>query len=249
MTRIDWSGVGERYFEAGIDRGVLYVDSDPGVAWIGLVNVSKSQSGGTAVARYLDGIKISNRTSPEEFEGTIEAFTYPIQFESCDGTTRIENGLRITQQRRKSFGMIYRSKVGNDVAGLDLGYKLHVLYNLKAEPSDRAFATLTDQNEPVTFSWKVTSRAVAVEGYRPSAHYVIDSRDIPAELLTAVEDILYGSDTTDPTLPSPGELVFMFDAFLDEVYDAGSPYTPVFVTYDAGTPATSITDTIDGGAL
>ena len=249
MTKIDWSGVGERFFEAGIDRGVLYVDSSPGVAWIGLVNVNQSQSGGEAVARYLDGIKISNRASPEEFEGTIEAYTYPIEFERCDGTTRIDNGLRVTQQRRKSFGMTYRTKIGNDVNDSDLGYKIHVLYNLKAEPSDHGYKTLTDQTEPATFNWKITSRAVHVEGYRPSAHYVIDSRDIPTELLANVETILYGSEFEDPILPSPGELIFMFDSFEDLVYDAGSPYTPVFVTYDAGSPSTSVTDTIDGGAL
>lgn len=249
MTRIDWAGVGERFFEAGIDRGVLYVDDNPGVPWVGLVNVNQSQSGGEAVPRYLDGVKISNRASPEEFEGTIEAFTYPIEFERCDGTYRIENGLRITQQRRKPFGMAYRSQIGNDVAGLDAGYKIHILYNLKAQPSDHGFSTLTDQNEPVTFSWKITSRPVPVEGFRPSAHYVIDSRDIPTELLETVENVLYGDSETDASLPSPGELIFLFDSFQDMIYDAGSPYTPVFITYDAGDPATSYTNTIDGGAL
>lgn len=249
MTRIDWSGVGGRFYEAGIDRGVLYVDDSPGVAWIGLVNVNQSQSGGEAVARYLDGIRISNRSSPEQFEGTIEAYTYPTEFERCDGTSRIDNGLRVTQQRRKSFGMVYRTKVGNDVSGLDLGYKIHILYNLKADPSDHGYKTLTDQTEPLTFSWKITARAEYVEGYRPSAHYIVDSRDVPAELLANLEEILYGNELTDPALPTPGELVFMFDSFADLVYDAGTPYTPVFVTYDAGTPATSVTETIDGGAL
>jgi hypothetical protein len=249
MTKIDWSGVGTRVFETGIDRGVLYVDDNPGVAWVGLVHVEQSQSGGEAVARYLDGIKISNRASPEEFEGTIEAFTYPTEFERCDGTYRIENGLRISQQRRRSFGMVYRSKIGNDVSGLDYAYKLHILYNLKAEPSDRAYETLTDQTEPSTFNWKITARPVIVDGYRPSSHYTIDSRDVPAELLQAVEEMLYGTELTDPTLPSAGELIFMFDSYEDMVYDAGSPYTPVFITYDAGGPDTTITETIDGGAL
>jgi hypothetical protein len=249
MTRISWSTVGDRIFEAGIDRGVLYIGGSPGVPWSGLVSVNQGQSGGEAKPKYRDGIKISNRAAPEDFEASIEAYTYPLEFERCDGTYRTDNGLRITQQRRKSFGLVYRSLVGNDVAGLALGYKIHVLYNLKAEPSDHGYKTLTDQSEPSTFSWKVTSRPAETIGYKPTTHFIIDSRDVPLELLQDVEDLLYGTDTTDPTLPTPGELMFLFDSFEDSIYDAGSPYTPVFVTYDAGTPATSVIDTIDGGAL
>lgn len=249
MVRINWSNPGERFYEAGIDRGVLYVDGSSGVAWTGLVNVSQSQSGGEAKPRYRDGIKISNRTSPEEFEATIEAYTYPPAFERCDGTYLGESGLRLTQQRRKAFGMSYRSKVGNDLDGLDHGYKIHILYNLKAEPSARGYRTLTDQNEPITFNWKVSSRGAVVPGYRPTAHFIVDSRDVPAALLSIIENLLYGDETTEPTLPTPGELMFLFDSFQDLVYDAGSPYTPVFVTYDAGTPSTPVLETIDGGAL
>lgn len=247
--RITWTQVGERYFEAGIDRGVLFVDNNPGVPWIGLVNFNQRQSGGESSPRYLDGIKISNRSAPEEFEGTLEAYTCPIEFERCDGTHRAENGLRVTQQRRRSFNMVYRSKVGNEISGLDRAYKLHLMYNLKAEPSDRRYGTLVDQNDPQTFSWKITSRAVPIEGFRPSAHFIVDSRDIPAELLTQLEDILYGTEETDSSIPTPGELLFMFDSYLDEVYDAGTPYTPVFETYDAGDPDEPIVETIDGGAL
>ena len=249
MTRISWTNAGERVFEAGIDRGVLYVDDAPGVPWVGLVAVNQQQSGGEAKPRYRDGIKIGNRTSPEQFEATIEAFTYPLEFEQCDGTYRIDNGLRITQQRRKSFGMAYRSRIGNDTSGLSHGYKLHLLYNLKAEPSDRGYQTLTDSSEPATFSWAVTSRAAQILGHRPTAHFVIDSRDVPATLLQTLEDMLYGTEISEPALPSPGALLFLFDSFEDEVYDAGSPYTPVFVTYDAGSPSTAVLETIDGGAL
>jgi hypothetical protein len=249
MTRLDWSGVGERYFEAGIDRGVLFVEDNPGVPWIGLVNFTQSHSGGESSPRYLDGIKISNRLSPEEFEGTLEAFTYPTEFERCDGTYRAENGLRITQQRRRPFSVVYRSKIGNDTVGLERAYKIHLLYNLMAEPTERGYKTLVEQLEPLTFSWKVTSSAVAVEGYRPSAHFIVDSRDIPPELLGDLEDILYGTSTTDSSLPTPGELFFLFDSYDDLVYDAGSPYTPVFVTYDAGDTTTAVVATIDGGAL
>lgn len=249
MTKLDWSQAGGRYFEAGIDRGVLFVSGSPGIPWIGLVNFTQSHSGGESSPRYLDGVKISNRSSPEELEGTLEAYMYPVEFERCDGTYRAENGLRITQQRRKPFSMVFRSKIGNDTAGLERGYKLHLMYNLTAEPSDVGFKTLADQNEPLTFSWKVTSRGVPVEGYRPSAHYIIDSRDIPSALLQSVEDLLYGTETTDAVIPSPGELLFLFDSFEDTVYDAGTPYTPVFVTYDAGDTTTAVVATIDGGAL
>jgi hypothetical protein len=249
MTRIDWARAGERYFEAGIDRGVLYVNGNPGVPWVGLVNFNQTQSGGEPAERYLDGIKISNRTSPEQFEGTLEAYTYPVEFERCDGTYRADNGLRITQQRRIAFHMTYRSKIGNDVAGLDKAYKIHIMYNLRAQPSDRGYRTLIDQNEPLVFSWKLTSRAVAILGHRPSAHFIVDSRDIPAELLVQLEDILYGTELTNPSIPTPGELLFLFDSYLDMIYDAGTPFTPVFVTYDAGTPSTPVDATIDGGAL
>lgn len=249
MVRISWSNTGERVFEAGIDRGVLYVDDSPGVPWIGLINVNQQQSGGEVKPRFLDGVKIGNRTSPEQFEATIEAYTYPLEFERCDGTYRSDNGLRITQQRRKQFGMAYRSLVGNDVSGLSHGYKLHILYNLKAQPSDRGYQTLNDSSEPATFSWEITSRPVQILGYRPTAHFVVDSRDVPAELLQQLEDILYGTLTADPRLLSAGELLFLFDSYQDEIYDAGSPYTPVFVTYDAGSPSTPVLETIDGGAL
>jgi hypothetical protein len=249
MTRLTWAQTGERYFEAGIDRGVLFVGDNPGVPWVGLVSFDQQQSGGESTPRYLDGIKISNRTSQEEFEGTLEAYHYPVEFERCDGTYRADNGLRITQQRRREFAMIYRSKIGNDIAGLERAYKLHLMYNLKAEPSERGYHTLIEQNEPLTLSWRITSRAVPISGYRPSAHFIIDSRDIPAELLTQIEDLLYGTEDTDSTLPTPGELLFLFDSYLDTVYDAGSPYTEVFVIYDAGTPSTPVEETLDGGEL
>jgi hypothetical protein len=194
-------------------------------------------------------MKISNRMTPEEFEATLEAFTYPTEFERCDGTYLAQNGMRIKQQRRKPFGMSYRSLVGNDISGISHAYKIHILYNLKAEPSDHPYNTLTDSSEPVSFSWKLSARSARIQGFRPTAHFEFDSRDVPAELLQQLEDILYGSETTEPTLPSPGELMFLFDSFEDLVYDAGSPYTPVFAIYDAGSPSTPITETIDGGAL
>jgi hypothetical protein len=249
MTRIDWTGIGERYFETGIDRGVLYVGDNPGVPWIGLVNVQQNQSGGEPNPRYLDGVKISNRTSPEEFEATIEAYTYPSEFEQCDGTLRLDNSLRVSQQKRKTFGLVYRSKVGNDNEGVDHAYKIHIIYNAKAEPSDRGYQTLSNEIDPIVFDWSISTRAVMVNGVRPVSHFVADSRDVPKQLMDDLEDLLYGTELTNPTLPTPGELIFMFDSFEDLVYDAGDPYTPIFVTYDAGTPDDTYDNTIDGGAL
>lgn len=249
MTRIDWTKAGSRVFEAGVDQGVLYVGNNPGVPWVGLIAVDQSQSGGSAKPRYLDGVKISNYTSPEEFEATIEAYTYPLEFEACDGISQFQNGLKVTQQRRKSFGMTYRTKVGNDLQGLNFAYKIHVLYGLRAEPSSRTSRTLSDDMEIANFSWDVTSQGQVVAGFLPTAHFAFDSRDVPLDLLNSIEDILYGTSTTDPRLPSAGELLFLFDSFEDLVYDAGFPDTPVFATYDAGTPSTPIVETIDGGAL
>lgn len=249
MARIGWSDIGDKVFEAGVDRGVLYVSGSPGVPWVGLISVNHNQKGGDVKPRYLDGFKISNRTAPEEFEASIEAYTYPLEFEVCDGTARIDNGLRVGQQKRKPFGMTYRSKIGNEVDGLSHGYKIHFLYNLKAEPASRDRKTLTDSVDPLTFTWNVSSRPPRISGYRPSAHFWIDSRDIPDELLQQVEALIYGDELNAPRLPDAAELQFMFDSYEDLVYDAGSPYTEVFVTYDAGTPSTPITQTIDGGAL
>lgn len=249
MTRIDWSAVGDRFFEAGVDRGVLYVGDDPGVPWDGLTQVEHAGSGGESKPRYLDGVKISNHASPEQFEATIDALSYPLAFEVCDGTAIVQNGLRATQQRRRSFGMVYRSKVGNATRGTDFGYKLHILYNLRAEPSNRGYQTLGDQNEAMAFSWKVTSRGELLVGLKPVAHFEIDTRDIPADLLTVLENILFGDEFGDPSLPSPGELVFLFDSYEDNVYDAGDPFSPVFAILDAGSPSTSVTDTLDGGAV
>jgi hypothetical protein len=249
MARIDWTTPGHRFFEAGVDRGVLYVAGNPGVPWVGLVGVKHSASGGEAKPRYLDGVKISNHAEPEEFEGSIEAFTYPTEFAVCDGTVRLQNGLRAGQQRRRPFSMTYRTKVGNEIDGLDHAYKIHFLYNLSAVPSERDYQSLGEENDPLSFNWDFTSRGEMVIGIRPTAHFEVDTRDIPASLLQLLEDMLYGSVDNAAHLPTAGELIFLFDSFEDLVYDAGTPYTSVFQTFDAGTPDTPVTTTIDGGAL
>lgn len=249
MTRIDWDGIGKRFFEVGVDRGVLYIGDEPGVPWIGLTKVEFSTSGGDAKLRYLDGVQISNYTAPERLSATINAISYPDVFEQCDGTAFLENGLRAKQQRRIPFALCYRSKVGNDTDGMDHGYKIHILYNLRAEPSERGYETLSNNNDPIPFSWKANGRGERVSGLLPTAHFEIDSRDTPAELLQQVEELLYGAEASSPILPTVGELVFLFDSFEDLVYDAGGPLTPVFLVHDAGVVGTSVTTTIDSGEV
>lgn len=249
MTRIDWDGIGKRHFELGVDRGVLYIDNEPGVPWIGLTGVSISTSGGGEKSRYLDGVKIANYSAPTHLSATIDAISYPDAFEQCDGTVDLENGLRAKNQRRKPFAMCYRTKIGNDIEGPDGGYKIHILYNLRAEPANRDYETLSDDNEPMEFSWKANGRGERVTGLLPTSHFEIDSRNTPVDLLLQVENLLYGAEGSDPTLPTAGELVFMFDSFLDLVYDAGGPLTPVFSIHDAGDIDTPVTTTIDSGEV
>lgn len=248
MTRLNWNTAGQRFFEAGLDRGVLYVGDAPGVPWMGLTSVTEKTLGVTIRPRYLDGIKITNGHTLGEAGATIEAYTYPSEFEACDGTKVVRHGLRAAHQRRKKFSMAYRTRVGNDLKGVELAYKIHLLYNGLAEPADKQSETLSEDTDAFNFSWEVTTQPVLVEGLAPSAHFTIDSRDTPQLLLEAIEDILYGTENTAPRIPSPGELVFMFDSYLDNTYDAGDPLDPVYVTYDAGAPGTPYTKTIDGGA-
>lgn len=210
MSKLTWSATGKRYYEAGVDRGVLYVGDLPGVSWTGLTSVSESPTGGEAKPYYLDGIKYLNVSSSEEFEATIEAFSSPPEFGPCDGVVSIQNGLFVTQQLRKSFGLSYRTRVGNDTDGLDHGYKIHLLYNALAAPSERNYNTLSDSVNLSTFSWKITTLPPSLTGYKPTAHLVIDSRKTPAGLMASVEDILYGSALGEARLPTTQELADMF---------------------------------------
>lgn len=249
MTRIAWGEAGSRLFEAGVDRGVLYVADAPGVPWTGLISVQDSRSGGAPKPRFIDGVKVSNHASLEQFEGTIEAFSYPSEFEVCDGTAQYQNGLRVKRQRRHPFSMTYRTRIGNDVSGLEYAYRIHILYNLRAEPSDHGYQTLGEDTDPMTFSWDISARPELASGLIPTSYFEIDSRDVPVELLVTLENLLYGDVGQDPSLPTAGELLFLFDSFEDLVYDAGDPFTPVFSIHDAGTASTSVTSTVDSGGV
>ena len=219
MARLQWDKTGERVYESGVDHGVLYVMDGTGaygtgVVWNGLTAVTESPSGAEPNPQYADNIKYLNLISAEEFGATIEAFTYPKEFEQCDGTASLAPGITIGQQARKTFGFSYRTKVGNDVEGQDAGYKLHLVYGALAAPSERAYSTINDSPEAITFSWEVTTTPVAVAGHKSTAILTIDSTLVDEADLTALEDLLYGptTGTGTPKLPLPAEVMAIINA-------------------------------------
>ncbi len=248
MTRLAWGTVGERFYEVGVDRGVLYVGAAPGVPWNGLISVTEESTGGEARGYYLDGIKYLNRAGREEFQATIEAYTYPDVFSQCDGSEEIKNGLYVTQQTRKPFGLAYRSGIGNDVQGVDHAYKLHLIYDATAAPGSKTSSTLSDSIDPFNFSWALTTRPPYVVGRKLSSHFVIDSRKVPKDLLLEIENILYGTVDTTPRIPPVDELVYLFEFFANGIFDARVVGMPYYNTFDGGQPPTAVqTSTINGG--
>ena len=213
MAAITWDATGERLFETGVDHGVLYPISssgtyDNGVAWNGLSAITESPSGAEATAVWADNIKYVNLLSAEEFGATVEAYTYPDEFAICDGSAELVDGVIVGQQARKVFGLCYRTKIGNDVDGNDHGYKLHIIYGAQASPSEKAYSTINDSPEAISFSWELTTTPVNVTGMNATSYLVIDSTKCDAEKLTALEKILYGSAEPDtaPRLPLPDEI-------------------------------------------
>lgn len=212
MAVLEWDKLGEKYYETGVDHGVLYVQDSAGaypegVVWNGLTTVTEAPSGAEANPQYADNIKYLNLISVEEFGGTIEAFTYPEEFGVCDGSAAPIRGLIVGQQRRRSFGFSYRTRVGNDIEGDTLGYKLHLVYGAMASPSEKSYATVNDSPEAITFSWEFTTTAVAVTNLSPTSILVIDSREFTAGQMKAIEDVLYGTDATPARLPLPDEVI------------------------------------------
>lgn len=212
MSRLMWNDAGQRFYETGIDRGVLYPNGADGVAWNGLTSVAVHPSGGSARSYYMDGVKYLNIPSSEEYVATIKAYTYPDEFAQCDGTTRVHSGLFITQQARKSFGFSYRTKVGTDLDG-DSGYKIHIVYNALAEPSDKTYNSIGDSIEPIDFSWEITTLPPEMTGYKRSAHLEIDTRSSNPSALLDVENILYGTEENEARLPTLTELIEVFDVY------------------------------------
>lgn len=210
MPKLTWDASGERLYETGVKQGVLYVMDNNvygnGVAWNGLTAITESPSGAESTPLYADDIKYLDLRSTEEFGATIEAYTYPDEFAACDGSASLADGVSIGQQARKMFGLCYRTTVGNDTDGTDHGYKLHLIYGATASPSEKAYETINDSPEAITFSWEITTTPVSVTGFKPTASITIDSTKADPTCLAALEEKLYGGASTEPTLPLPDEV-------------------------------------------
>jgi hypothetical protein len=258
MTKVLWDQSGGKVYETGVDRGVLYLPNgvgayDTGFAWNGLTTVTESPSGAEPNKQYADNIIYATLLSYEEFGGTIEAYTYPDEFAQCDGTAAVEQGVYIGQQDRKVFGFSYRTLVGNDIDGNAHGYKLHLVYGALASPSEKANATINDSPELVNFSWDFTTTPVEVGTinsvlYKPTSYICVDSTKVDADALAALEDFLYGTVGTDPSLPTPAAVAALFAGTITVA-------TPTVPSYDSGThtitipTVTGITYRINGVAV
>jgi hypothetical protein len=223
MARILWDQVGERLYETGVSKGVLYVRDalgvyGAGVPWNGLISVTESPSGAEASPVYADNIKYLNLLSTEEFGATVEAYTYPPEFAACDGSGELTEGVMIGQQSRGVFGLCYRTEIGNDVDGVSHGYKLHLIYGAQAAPSEKGYASINDSPEAITFSWELTTTPVNVTGFKPTASLVIDSTKVGttpehrALIMAAVEDALYGTAAASSSLPLPDAILALINA-------------------------------------
>lgn len=227
MTVLTWDQIGERLYETGVDHGVLYIPDgvgaySDGYAWNGLTTVTESPTGAEASPQYADNIKYLNLISAEEFGATIEAFTYPDEFAQCDGTAFPELGVAVGQQARRTFGLCYRTRLGNDTDGTDYGYKLHLIYGCQASPSEKAYGTINDSPEAITFSWEVTTTPVSVTDLKPTSVLVIDSTQVDPAALATLEDMLYGTAGTDARLPLPDEVISVFAGTITSVRLTGA---------------------------
>lgn len=219
MTAIVWDVSGERYLETGVDHGVLYTRKNSeykgGVAWNGLTNISESPSGADNNDLYADNMKYASLRAAEDFGATIEAYTYPKEFELCDGSVEIAEGINIYQQNRDVFGLSYRTKITNDM-GLD-AYKIHCVYGASASPSERSYATTNDSPDAISFSWEITTTPVNVTGYKATALVTIDSRYVAKAAMAKLEEVLYGTEDTEPRLPLPDEILTIIDAEPEQI--------------------------------
>lgn len=216
MSKIIFDNTGERFYETGVKECALFVKDGsgykPGVAWNGITAITESPSGAEASPLYADDIKYLELRSAEEFGATVEAYTYPDEFAACDGSAELADGVSIGQQKRSSFGLAYKTTVGNDTDGNDHGYKIHLIYGATAAPSEKAYATINDSPEAITFSWELTTTPVAVTGHKPTACLTIDSTKVDADKLATLESTIYGSEDAEPSLPSPDEVAAIFAA-------------------------------------
>lgn len=222
MAKLTWDDVGERFYETGVENGVLFVyDNNAygnGVAWNGLISVSENPSGAETTTLWADNIKYLNMISAEDYSATIEAYTRPDEFAQCDGSVAISTGVYATQQPRKMFGFSYVTRIGNDTNGTNKGYKIHLVYGCTAAPSSKDYNTINDSPEAMTLSWEISTTPVEVPGQKPTAHIIIDSTKVDAAKLTTFKDTLYGtngegnSSGTAPTLMTPTQVISHFGA-------------------------------------
>ena len=212
MAKIKWDETGEKIYETGVKNGVLYLPNETGeyvkgVAWNGLTAVTESPSGAESTPLYADDIKYVELFSAEEFGATLECYTYPDEFAECDGSAEVTPGVIIGQQNRKTFGLCYRTTLGNDVKGNEFGYKLHLIYGAKASPSEKSYSTINDSPEAITFSYEITTTPVNVTGHKPTASLTINSTKVDASKLQQLEAMLYGAESTEAKLPLPDEVI------------------------------------------
>jgi len=244
LATLQWDKVGERSFETGVDRGVLYLRDGRVIPWNGLRSVEESTDS-ESQAFYLDGVKYLHRVSPGDYAGRLVALTYPDEFDELQGVDHVAEGMSYYNQGFKPFHLSYRTRAGNDVEGIDHGYKLHILYNVLAVPDTRSFSTLADQLTPVEFAWSLNATPPAVSGHRPTAHISIDSRNSNPDVLSTIEEILYGSDFTNPRIPSLDEITELMSMFgaLVIVDNGDGTWTAIdladqFITMDSPTQFT-----------
>ena len=254
MTALIWDAVGDRKYETGVEKGVLYMPNgagvyNNGVAWNGLVSVSEAPSGAEANAQYADNQKYLNLYSAEEFGATIEAFTYPTEFSQFDGLDISTPGVAIGQQSRGSFGLCYKTKIGNDVDGDDYGDKLHLVYGCTASPSEKGYTTVNDSPEAITFSWEIMTVPVAVTGMKPTSLVTVDSTVVGSVAFAALETILYGTTGVDPRLPLPDEVISICSTGVTEVTAITAPTINTSTNVITIPTVTGVTYYIDGVAL
>ena len=214
MARLIWDEVGQRFFETGVKNGVLYVQDNDGsykngVVWNGLTAVTESPSGAEETPLYADDVKYLTLRSAEEFGATVEAYTYPDEFEECDGSASIANGVTIGQQARRAFGLCYRTSVGNDIQGQNFSYKLHLIYGCTVAPSEKSYSTINDNPEAITFSWELSTVPVPVDGFSPTASLVIDASKVDEGKMQLLEDALFGDESNEAKLLLPNEIMEM----------------------------------------
>nr|DAL46693.1 MAG TPA_asm: tail tube protein [Caudoviricetes sp.] len=216
MSKIVWDKIGERFYETGVSKGVLYPAVGgaypKGVAWNGLTGVSENPSGAEATPLYAGDIKYLNLMSAEEFAATIEAYTYPKEFAACDGSVSLTEGVVIGQQTRQQFGFSYQTRIGNDTDGSDHGYKIHIVYGCLASPSEKSYQTINDSPEAMTLSWEISTTPVEIEGHKPTATITVSSVDVDQTKLKKLEDELYGTKEKEAHLPTPAEIAAIFSA-------------------------------------